>query len=301
MPEVEFLPHWQGQGPAENCVVNGKALGWLSCTTYGGAMGEERATRGKRRPSGCSIRAATGDTSGGVTWPQLERVLGAHGVDVELHVGRRVCSPEYAADQLHAHRSFGLQGSTGALLGHAEQSTNGPVNHFVHVNHGRGWKKVNGHWRPSHAYVYDSAADGRRMMAQGPQWWPWERVLAFGAALEPNGEGTGDIGPGKLYAGFYDAVLPTDPGLKLRAGAVKTKPYPDRTRVHVTAGSLARVMSAPTYSSTIRRRLPRGALFVAYQRITNGQLFEGSRVWFGNKTNTEWMPAARLSHEGGST
>jgi hypothetical protein len=48
-----------------NCVIDGEALGWASCTAYSMAMGIDSATAGAKRPSGCKIRKLTGDKDKG--------------------------------------------------------------------------------------------------------------------------------------------------------------------------------------------------------------------------------------------
>ena len=104
---------------------------------------------------------------------------------------------------------------------------------------------------PEKALVYDPAADGRRPgIIRGETWWPWEDVLSFAAALRLGKKRV--LGPGRFYAGFIEArdveeeaahhepqvvneALRTAvqaPVVRLRKGAKKTTPFPDRTRIN---------------------------------------------------------------------
>lgn len=286
---AEYLPRHQHQGPASNCVIGGKNLGWLSCSAYGMAVGIDEATRGSKRPSGCDVRYHTGDTVGGLSLPQVAAVAEReYGVDVEVRVGSNACSPEYAARKLYDGHCFGLQGNTGALLGTAFQSTAGPVNHYVHVSARRGGTI----YRPDAALVYDPAADGRGSYAQGPQWWDWPTVLRFAARLEPWADGR-ILGPGRMYAGF----LPdTEPHVTYRYGGRATAPQPVRFLARAPEGRLVNVRSGPTTSHPIVFRLRPGGegstgRFYAFQLTTRGQRLTGrvGEKWYGNVDGTAWV------------
>lgn len=96
-------------------------------------------------------------------------------------------------------------------------------------------------------------------------------------------------------------VLPST-GLTLRYGARKTAKYPDRQRADGRAGKPVNVHSAPrTGASTVIGTIPDGGLWIAYQVTETGDLFDGSRRWYGDKTGTRWISARRLIHEGGAT
>lgn len=300
-----YDPRMQYQGPASNCVIAGKALGWLSCSAYGMAMGVDDATIGLKRPSGCSIRRRTGDTSGGLTLRQVANAAFALvGVYVDVRVGSGVIAPSGAARALREGRSFGLQGNTGALIGTPSRSTGTGVNHYVHVSRGRGWQQVGGLWRPAEALVFDPAADGRwggwGMAAKGPDWWPWSRVLDFAATLRPWGDtDPRKLGPGKMYAGFFPDA---EPHVHLRWSARRTVPWPDRTRVEAKAGLRVNVYDRPDHvAGRTVRTLPADALFVAQQVTTSGALYRDSRKWYGNHAGTEWIHEYRLRREGGTT
>lgn len=297
-----FRPDILYQNPAINpCRIDGREFGWLDCTPNSIAMLVARSTVGQRTPSGCSIRRATGDRSGGTTlnecvlaakklYPDDDRVQA-----MTTRVGARVIAPSAAAHELKRGRGMAVQGDAGALVGGDHQSTNGPVAHCVYVNEGRGWDGD----IPEEVLVYDPAADGRRDMDEGPSWWKWTELLRFAAALRPNGPGTPVLGPGKFYAAFGPD---TEPHVILRYGGRKTSPFPDRTRAVAAKGRRVNVHSSPdTSSSTVVDTLASGELFVAYQVTTSGVEFRGSRRWYGDQDGRRWVHAARLSHEGGST
>jgi hypothetical protein len=316
-------PKFQKQGPASNCVILKKPLGWKSCTAYSMAMGIDAATAGARRPSGCRVRKLTGDIEGGLKLRQVADVALEHyDVRVAVRTGWNTIAPEKAARLARSGRGFVLQGNTEALIGTKSQSTLGPTNHAVWVNEVKGGTDD----KPDKALVYDPAADGRVRngikFAEGPRWWPWERVLAFAAALRPDGDGGQKLGPGKFYAGFVPRrpaaptgatpgpVAPMDgeldgPLATFRDGAKPTKPFPDRVRASVVKGRRVNVRQRPDRlrAGDIVDRIPDGTLFVAYQVITNGARPPGSksRTWYGNRHGTEWIHASGLRRIGGST
>lgn len=296
---TSYLPRVQTQGPDSKCVIGGKALGWESCSACGMAMGIDSATMGAKRPPYCDVRRYTGDTVGGLSLPQVANVAGEHyGVAVAQRVGSNVASPAYVAGLLRREHPFELQGNTSALIGTPYRSTGSGVNHLVHVERGKGWSVVNGVYRPSHALVYDPAADGRRVgwgtAAESWDWWPWSVVLKFAAALHPWGENDGRLlGPGRFYAGIIT------PKFTSRYGGAKASPYPDLTRAKFDG---VRVHSRPdTGSATLVDRLDEGELFVAYQYTDDGPEFQGSKVWAGSRNGLEWVHRARLSNVGGAT
>jgi hypothetical protein len=199
----------QEQGPADNCVIDGKNLGWLSCTAYAAAMGIDWASGGEFTPSGCTVRRRTEDTIGGLTLAQVEPVIEEYGITTDRRTSWRAASPSLLANRLADEQGFVAQGNTGVLIGTAFQSTAGWVNHAVWVQGpGYGWRWVNGLYRPDTVDVFDPAADGRRSyIAQGPDRWPWNTLLRFCAALRPNGDSDPDtIGPGKAWVMFLERL-----------------------------------------------------------------------------------------------
>jgi hypothetical protein len=316
-------PKFQKQGPASHCIIKKKHLGWKSCTAYAMAMGIDAATDGTRRPSGARVRKLTGDTEGGLKLGQVAEVAHEHyDVRVAVRTGWNTIAPEKAARLARSGRGFVLQGNTEALIGTKSQTTLGPTNHAVWVNEVKGGTDD----KPEKALVYDPAADGRVRngikFADGPRWWPWDRVLEFAADLRPNGDGGKRLGPGKLYAGFVPRRPKAPPGATpapigpmggeldgplatFRDGAKPTKPFPDRVRANVAKGHRVNVRERPDrlQKGDIVDRIPDGTLFVAYQVITNGAKPPGSKsgTWYGNRHGTEWIHESGLRRIGGST
>lgn len=195
---------WQPQGPADRCVIDGRNMGWLNCTPESAAMGIDWASHGLFDPSGCSVRRRTGDTTGGMTLAQVEPVINEYGIETERRTSFRYASPALLAERLQDPRIALMgQGNTGVLIGTRHQSTAGYVNHCVWVQDPKGWRRVNGLYRPDTVLVFDPAADGRYDFAQGPQRWSWATFLRFCAALRPNGDSDPvTIGPGKAWVMF---------------------------------------------------------------------------------------------------
>jgi hypothetical protein len=161
--------------------------------------------------------------------------------------------------------------------------------------------------------VFDPAADGRHApwgtAVKGPSWWPWETVLAFGAALRDDAGHR--IGTGKLYAGFVprpasratSRLASAHPDVILLSGAIRTVPFPDRQRADPPPGRRVNVRSDPRSlePDDVVDRLSDGALFVAFQRHDTGAKPGGStsRIWYGNQDGTEWIHESGLRHIGG--
>jgi len=312
-------PVFQKQGPATNCVIEGEALGWRSCTAYAMAMGIDSATAGAKRPSGCKIRKLTGDTVKGLMLSQVAEVaLRDYDVRVTVKTGADTISPASALRQIRIGRGFVLQGNTSGLPKKLQSGGPTPANHAVWVNEVRGGNDA----APKEALVYDPAADGRRDgIDQGPTWWAWSDLLSFAAALELDENGR-KLGPGRLYAGFIQArpieeesahlhAAPADalsvaiqaPDVILRFGASKTAPFPDRQRADPPAGRRVNIRRRPDRiePGDIVDRVRDGTLFIAYQKTTKGArpTAGASRVWYGNRRGTEWIHESGLRHIGG--
>ena len=305
-------PRFQNQGPDWRCKHGKKLLGWVSCTAYAMAMGIDAATEGALTPTGCEVRTFTKDFTKGLTLTQVATVAAEHyGVRVTVRTGRHAIAPEKAAQQIGLGRGFVLQGNAEALLDTRFRSTKGAVNHAVWVNRVRGGTPD----RPKEARVFDPAADGRTApwgtAVKGPSWWPWETVLAFGAALRD--DAGRKIGPGKLYAGFVPRPMTevaarlasADPAVHLLAGAKRTTPFPDRQRADPPTHRRVNVRSNPRRldPDDIVDRLSDGMLFVAFQRFETGAKPSGSmsRIWYGNRDGTEWIHESGLRHIGGKS
>lgn len=294
---VPARPHWQPQGPATRCVIKGISLGWLNCTPTATAMGIERSTLGSNRPSGCNVRAAISpqDLSGGTTMPQNAEAARDFGVKVDVFVGANVVPPIWLARQCRAGRGFVLQGYTGPLVATKCRSTGSGVNHAVWVNEVRGGSLDD----PSEALVYDPAADGRQAgwgkAAQGPQWWPWNTLIAFARALHPFGENDPRTLRSMGINGVYCGVFPdTEPHVHIRYGANRTSPFPDRTRVD-QAELWSHTSPAFGEDNRISPRLQRDDLFVAYQRVV-----KSGELWLGNHDGNAWVPASKMRNVGGA-
>lgn len=95
-------------------------------------------------------------------------------------------------------------------------------------------------------------------------------------------------------------LFPSPNDLRLRYGARKTSPYPDRTR---TDEPDVRIHRSPTTSdaTVVGIIKAKSTLWIAYQVTTTGEDYKGSRHWYGNRAGDKWVHAARLVHEGGAT
>ena len=305
-------PVFQAQGPATNCVIDGEALGWKSCTAYSMAMGIDSATAGAKRPSGCKIRKLTGDTEKGLMLSQVAEVALEHyDVRVSVKTGASAISTASALKQIRIGRGFVLQGNTSALPPHLQAGGPTPANHAVWVNEVRGGNDA----APDEALVYDPAADARRPgIDKGPTWWPWSVVLAFAAALELDKSGHRKLGAGRMYAGFIQApeegahspkgivdTIKPAADVTLRFGAKKTTPFPDRMRTNRPGGKKTNIRSRPDRIEPVDivDQVRDGSLFIAYQKTTKGAKVGDSRTWYGNRRGTEWIPELRLRHIGG--
>lgn len=300
-----YRPLFQPQLPDSRCIIDGKHLGGESCTAYAMAMLIDRATLGQKRPTGCRVRALTGDTTGGLTLPQVANAAREYGVEVAVRTGSNTIAPLTALGMLRAGRPIVLQGGTRPLLGTDLRSTAGAINHAVYLNEAR---LTGNDWDdPDEVdiYTFDSAADGRDRsyhVDQGPTWWTLRQVMAFAAALQPWGEDDPrTLGPGRWYAGIGPD---TEPHVILRYGGRKTTPFPDKMRAINPPGVLSRVSvrSRPdrNLAGDITRYLEPGDLFLAYQR-TVGIVKHGSNIWYGNQSGREWVPGGGMKFEGGST
>ena len=204
-------PRMQHQGPDWRCKINGKMLGWVSCTAYSMAMGIDASTLGAKKPTGCEVRKHTNDLVKGLTLSQVAAVAAeTYGVTVKVRTGKHTIAPDKAWEQASLGRGFVLQGNCDALINTKFRSTKGAVNHAVWVNRVRGGTP--GH--PKEARVFDPAADGRHApwgtADKGPSWWPWETVVAFAANLR-NDSGQ-KLGSGRMYAGFVPKPAPLPGG-----------------------------------------------------------------------------------------
>lgn len=292
-------PVFQFQGPASNCVIDGVELGWESCTAFSMAMLIDVATDGAKRPKGCRVRKLVSpkDKAGGLNLRQVAEVaLEEYGVRVSVRTGANTVSTAKAIQQLRKGRGMLLQGNNAGF------ANKGTKNHAIWVNEVRGGTADN----PKEALLFDP-------QRQGPIWVKWEKILDFAAELRLNDSGTKKLGRGRMYAGFpppraaaselSDMPEPVEkPDVRLRFGARKTKPFPDRTRANPPAGRRVNVRRRPdrVRPGDIVDTLVDGELFVARQRLENGAKLPGStsRVWLGNRDGTEWVHVSGLRRVG---
>ncbi len=284
---------FQQQGPDTNCIIDGKALGWSSCTMYAGAMALDSTTGGAHRPSGCQLRKRSGDTVGGTTLRQLaDSIMSMYGIFVETFTGSNVLAPSRVARYVRAGRKVVVQGGSGAMVGTPQQSTAGDVNHAVAVLDVRGGTLD----EPKEGLVYDPAADGRKRayhVDQGPTWWPWSLIKKFLSWLRPNGAGSPRLGTGKAYT----AVFPdSEPHVRLHPGARKTHSFPDFTRADKPSVG---VYAAPTGDSKYLYGVKKDTALYGYQWV-NGKSAWGSTLWMGNDDGTEWVPVGAIRFFGGT-
>lgn len=284
MPVPQRPERFEAQNPA----ISGCKLGWLSCTCFACSMGVNKSTLGKKDPTGCAVRTATGDTSGGTSLPQVAKVAkDKYGVVMDVRTGINYATPYQLAQALKAGRACEVQGNSSALLNTIFRSTGTGVNHAVLANDARGWQ---GDY-PEEVLVYDSAADGRRAgwgtAAKGPDWWPWNILLRFAAALKPWGDRDPRIlGPGKVYVGIFPD---TEPHYHATFGGVKTTPWPDLMTIDPPgAAQLQNVRRGPSTAHPIAKTLKVGTPFTAWQKA-KGQLLAGSDVWYGDHDGVLWV------------
>lgn len=284
-----YLPRFQPQGPADNCVISGKLLGWLSCSAYAAAMLVDRSTSGGRRPSGCDVRRLTGDTVGGLNLDQMETAMERYGIAIERRTGSNFATPLYLKTQLRAGRSAIIQVSTGPLIGTPFQSTNGRINHCVELNDIDSSNRVR---------VYDPAADGRRSTFDtAPSWWSWSLVERTAAALQPWGEGDSrTLGAGRMYV----AIGPdNEPAITYRWRGRALSPQPDRLLGNAGAGRYSTLRNSPRRrdthgNDTTVGRLGHDASWYAWQVTTAGESIGGNSKWYGDRLGRVWVHSSGI-------
>lgn len=284
----------ENEGPTTKCIINGVALGWTNCTPCSFAMGMNKVSLGRIDIDGCTLRRQTGDTSGGTTINQCRTAAEHWGIKTEVHTGSGVCSPFYLAVQLQGGRGAAVQGNAGALVHTAFRSTAGPVNHCIYVNEARGGTTG----VPKEVLVYDPAADGRMAgwgrATQGPQWWPWDILLRFMAALQPTGSGP-VLGPDKVYCGIF---ADTEPHFHAKFGGVSTSPFPDDVFGRAGTTDVTRtVRSGPGSQYPAIRVLAVGARFGAYQLVAGGAAGPADD-WMGDHNGIYWISTNGVTGRG---
>jgi hypothetical protein len=177
------IPTFQPQNPA----INGYSLGWLSCTSYSGAMAASYERQVKLAMTGESIRRRTGDTVGGTNLAQLDKALinGWH-IDLEVYYRMSWTTFERLIDR----------GMDGVL-----QLWYAPIADS-RFDAGRGFKGNHAVNVPSGWGVQDPLADGRYGQAYRYKGEPYPRELLRNAAGKLNVAGSGyrAVGSGLVYA-----------------------------------------------------------------------------------------------------
>lgn len=281
-----YLPDFQFQGPADNCELDGKALGWLSCTTYAEAMQIDASTLGAKKPTGCEVRDAIvpRDTTGGTS---LDQVAGAAyrgwGVSVDVRTGRNYATPTEAILAIDRGATGVVQISTGPTLGTPFASTRTPISHAVIAVDIRGY----GSTAPDEVRVGDPANRRRAF-----EWWPWGLLTRAAAALQIYGEDDSRIlGAGRMYVGIGPDKEPHYHRGAERGYLAQTG-YP--RRMIVTSPTRERrinVRSGPGTAFPVVDSLPRGTV-VRVHGYVNGELFRGGTTPAGSD---DWLT---LDHAG---
>jgi hypothetical protein len=251
-------------------------------------MGADQAS-GHQIVTGCRLRGLTGDLTGGLTLNQIDAALRTLAVPTEVYVGAAACTPAFAARRLSARRAVGIQGNTGALLGTPYKDTGGSANHYVLLSAARGGTSD----APAEVLVFDPAADGRRTgIADGPDWWPWQTVLRFAAALRPWGNADPrTLGYGRWYCHIFPAG-PPEPAAKYHVriearALVRIYTLTSRPGVDCIAGWTAdrwgsKPSSAPC-EAPIHRETCDGKSGAVTVKVTGGR-YAGKHIRVGNGT-----------------
>ncbi len=276
--------HFQKEGPASPCVLNGANLTWKNCTVLSCAMGMSKSSIGRVEMSGCQVRAATNDHEGGTTIPQVEAICSAHGIATEAHTGSNVASLYYLAYQCSLGRGFILQGNT-------QPDGRGNVNHAVWVNQAIGGTPGN----PTSFDVWDP-------WSNGPASWSYSKTKAFMLALRPWGESDSRTLKNMGINGGYALVFPdTEPHYHHHYAGHPTNPFPDGLRIRSPkAGQRVNVRTRPDRinPADIAGTLADGTRWTAYQVTTKGVKLAGSSTWYGNHDGNRWVHSSGVTGAG---
>ncbi len=234
-------------------------------------------------PKPAFLRLKTGDTSGGTTLPQADRVANLYyetNLDVILgdtwdHVRERITKGEGAV----------LQGSYSVFHGTSmDASGTFKGNHAIFVNEIR-WNESQNRWD---FLVYDPLADGRRSgIYTGPKWCSEYLLRKFAGRLDTNGNGA-LLGLGRAYVGYTRDT--EDVIVKFGATKIARKALKSRF-------DNVRVRRSPSLTSDVAYQLDTGDNFNAYQVKTDGPLVSGSRKWYGDIDGIKWAAAKNFVGE----
>lgn len=101
------------------------------------------------------------------------------------------------------------------------------------------------------------------------------------------------------FAGGYLLALVSKPGhVHLAPGAVRSDPFPDRTRAAFTPTAIHDRRTTGAGSTVANLEV--GELWVAYQ-YAEGEEYKGDRTWAGDHHGARWIHIKRLRHVGGTT
>lgn len=263
--------------------LDGSALGGSNCTVASSCMAAIRHLRGIN-PAGAAqwyptpkyVRAKMGDTSGGTNLAQNDSVfytLYKINFDVRYNLPWSTFVSE-----IKRGRGAVLQGRYLAFKGTKLWATDSFTgNHAVYINEVR----YNSTLKRNEFLMYDPLADGRRNFYQGPTWVAESLLKKFAGSLVLNNRTGAVVGLGKCYVMF---TRDTEPEVVLRYGGTA---YAKTVFAKVSG---ARVRATPNVGTTkIVRTLALNAPFAARQRTAAGALVNGSKVWYGDATGTQWV------------
>lgn len=183
-------PTFQPQNPAKS----GCRLGWQSCTCFAGAMAASFDLQSAKVVTGCAVRTATRDTSGGTTLPQVDSAINAlTRADLSLHFGLPWSD---FAKMINAGMAGVLQGWYAPIADSRFDAGNGfRGNHAILVL--PGW------------VVMDPLADGRYagVYRYHGEVYPQSILRDFAGKLNLSTTGYRALGAGLVYAGMtHDRV-----------------------------------------------------------------------------------------------
>lgn len=274
---LEMAPRFYKPGARWNDVVHGHNFDAENCMASMGAVAASAQTGGIRHFSPADIRNNQDDFSGGIGHDDVQTSFARLGLPAFIDAPR-----DWAANmaEIRAGR-FVWWAVQYAKVPRPVQAQKGGT-----FDHALGGFNM---YADGTFDLYDPLADEIQRVEQSAI-----RPAAEAIALRERGDAS------RLFVGATN-VLPST-GLTLRPGAQKTAKYPDRQRANGKAGQPVNVHSKPrTGAASVVGTLADGALFVAYQVTLTGDPFDGTTHWYGDRTGTRWVSAARLVRKGGST
>ena len=184
---------------------DGSRYQWLNCAAATAAMHVMSERQGKRPavvlgpwpPTGASFRAATGDTSGGLSAAQTDATANRlYGVDPDV----QVAASALVATKLRAGYGVSFSHSHGPIADAGFSGSPG-----FRGNHSAYTSGIGGTGSRIIVRDCDPLFDGRRAgIPKGPQWIPWAAWVKAGELLVIGGGArmVDRYGPGKLLVAF---------------------------------------------------------------------------------------------------